>query len=38
MLQIGNKLPDFSCFDDKENLITQDHFKGKKLHRSYQVI
>ena len=30
MLQVGDKLPDFSCFDDKENLITQNHFKGKK--------
>jgi peroxiredoxin Q/BCP len=30
MLQVGDKLPDFSCFDDKENLINQDHFKGKK--------
>ena len=31
MLKVGDKLPDFSCLDDKGNNVTQDDFKGKKL-------
>ena len=30
MLKVGDKLPVFSCYDDKENMINQDHFKNKK--------
>ena len=31
MLKIGDKLPSFSCLDDKGNTVTQDNFKGKKV-------
>ena len=31
MLKVGDKLPDFSCLDDKGNNVTQDDFKGKKV-------
>ena len=30
LLKIGDKIPDFSCYDDKENLITNKNLKGKK--------
>ena len=30
MLKVGDKLPNFSCQDDKDNLITQDNLKNKK--------
>ena len=30
LLKVGDKIPEFSCFDDKENLITNDDLKGKK--------
>ena len=31
MLKVRDKLPDFSCLDDKSNNVTQDDFKGKKV-------
>ena len=31
MLKVGDKLPDFSCLDDKGNKVTQDDFKGKRV-------
>ena len=31
MLKIGDKLPSFSCLDDKGNTVTQDNFNGKKV-------
>ncbi len=31
MLKVGDKLPDFSCLDDKGNIITQNDFVGKKV-------
>jgi peroxiredoxin Q/BCP len=30
LLKVGDKIPDFSCYDDKENLITNNDLKGKK--------
>jgi len=30
LLKIGDKIPEFSCYDDKENLITNKNLKGKK--------
>ena len=30
LLKVGDKIPDFSCFDDKENLITNKDLIGKK--------
>ena len=30
LLKVGDKIPDFSCYDDKENLITNKNLKGKK--------
>lgn len=30
LLKIGDQVPKFSCFDDKENLITSDSLLGKK--------
>ena len=30
LLKVGDKVPDFSCYDDKENLITNEFLKGKK--------
>ena len=30
LLKIGDKIPDFSCLDDKGNLITNQSLKGKK--------
>ena len=30
MLKVGDKIPNFSCQDDKDNLITQDNLKNKK--------
>ena len=30
LLKVGDKIPQFSCLDDKENLITEQDLKGKK--------
>ncbi len=30
LLKVGDKIPNFSCFDDKENLITNKDLIGKK--------
>ncbi|MDG1974100.1 MAG: thioredoxin-dependent thiol peroxidase [Flavobacteriaceae bacterium] len=30
LLKVGDEIPDFSCYDDKENLITNNDLKGKK--------
>ena len=30
LLKVGDKIPEFSCLDDKENLITDKHLGGKK--------
>ena len=30
-LKVGDKIPSFECFDDKENLIKSENFKGHKL-------
>tara|TARA_B100001094_G_scaffold246185_1_gene242797 strand:- start:9969 stop:10424 length:456 start_codon:yes stop_codon:yes gene_type:complete len=30
ILKVGDKIPQFSCLDDKENLITEEDLKGKK--------
>ena len=30
LLKVGDKVPKFSCYDDKENLITDEFLRGKK--------
>ena len=30
LLKVGDKIPEFSCYDDKENLITNNDLMGKK--------
>tara|TARA_B100000965_G_C19566886_1_gene747228 strand:+ start:533 stop:997 length:465 start_codon:yes stop_codon:yes gene_type:complete len=30
LLKVGDKIPEFSCLDDKGNLITNQSLKGKK--------
>ena len=30
LLKLGDKIPEFSCYDDKENLITNKDLEGKK--------
>ena len=30
LLKVGDKVPNFSCYDDKENLITDEFLRGKK--------
>ena len=30
LLKVGDKVPNFSCYDDKENLITDEFLIGKK--------
>jgi peroxiredoxin len=30
LLKVGDKIPEFSCYDDKENLITNKDLEGKK--------
>ena len=30
LLKVGDKIPEFSCYDDKENLVTNNDLIGKK--------